>query len=164
MTKLKVSKTKAVESRNRISWDECFMRMAHVIADRSQDPSTQAGAIVVNEKNVLVGAGYNGWARGIKSEDLPWEREGDFMNTKYAYVCHAEENAIYNANAKTENGKIYCTLFPCNECAKTIIQNGIKEVIFESNKYADTPSVKASKKMFDLSGVSCRQFIRGTSK
>ena len=158
MTKLKDKKTKAVESRNRISWDECFMQMAHVIADRSQDPSTQAGAIVVNEKNILIGAGYNGWPRGIKSEDLPWEREGDFMNTKYAYVCHAEENAIYNTNAKTDGGKIYCTLFPCNECAKTIIQNGIKEVVYESDKYADVPAFMAGRKMLKLAKISMRQF------
>ncbi|MFA5773075.1 MAG: dCMP deaminase family protein [Candidatus Paceibacterota bacterium] len=150
---------KVTEARNRISWDECFIRMAHVIADRSQDPSTQAGAIVVNEKNVVVGAGYNGWPRGIKNEDLPWDREGNFENTKYAYVCHAEENAVYNANNSTEGCKIYCTLFPCNECAKTMIQNGIKEVIYESDKYANTPVIRASKRMFKLAKVTLRQYI-----
>ncbi len=145
---------------NYISWDECFMRMAHVIAERSKDPSTQAGAIVVTENNIVVGVGYNGWPRGIEAEDLPWDREGDFENTKYAYVCHAEENAVYNANNSTNNCKLYRTLFPCNECAKTIIQNGIKEVVYESDKYADTPVVKASKKMFELSGVKTRQYSR----
>jgi len=155
-----MKKTKiTTEARKRISWDECFIRMAHVIADRSQDPSTQAGAVVATENNVVVGVGYNGWPRGIKSEDLPWDREGDFENTKYAYVCHAEENAIYNANNSTEGCKIYCTLFPCNECAKTMIQNGIKEVIYESDKYADTPAVRASKKMFKLAKVAMRQYI-----
>ena len=149
---------------NYISWDECFMRIAHTIAERSKDPSTQAGAVLVNPNNVVVGMGYNGWPRGIEVEDLPWEREGEFENTKYAYVCHAEENAIYNANNVTKDCKMYCTLFPCNECAKTIIQNGVKEVIFESNKYAETPSVKASKKMFDLAKVSYRQFIREIAK
>jgi len=144
---------------NRISWDECFMKMANIIADRSQDPSTQAGAVIVNQKNVVIGVGYNGWPRGIKSEDLPWDREGDFMNTKYAYVCHAEENAIYNSNSMTEGGKIYCTLFPCNECAKTIIQNGIKEVIYESDKYADVPAFMASKKMLKLAKISLRNYI-----
>ena len=143
-----------------ISWDECFMRMAHLIAERSKDPSTQAGAVVVTENNIVVGMGYNGWPRGIEVDDLPWEREGDFENTKYAYVCHAEENSIYNSNNPTKDCKLYCTLFPCNECAKTIIQNGIKEVIYESDKYSDTPSVKASKKMFDLAGVKTRQYSR----
>ena len=100
-----------------ISWDECFMKIAFVIAERSKDPSTQAGAVIVNEKNVVVGMGYNGWPRGIESDELPWERDGSLEDTKYAYVCHAEENAIYNANNWTENCKIYCTLFPCNECA-----------------------------------------------
>jgi len=138
------------------------MQIAHVIAERSKDPSTQVGAVLVTQDNIVVGMGYNGWPRGIDVNALPWEREGDFENTKYAYVCHAEENSIYNANNITKGCKIYCTLFPCNECAKTIIQNGIKEVVFESNKYNETPEVKASIKMFDLAGVSYRQFIRGT--
>jgi len=156
----KIKNKKIIEARKRISWDECFMQMAHVIADRSQDPSTQAGAIVVNEKNILVGAGYNGWPRGIRNEDLPWDREGDFENTKYAYVCHAEENAVYNANNSTEGCKIYCILFPCNECVKTIIQNGIIEVIYESDKYkANAPSLKASKRMLKLANVPFRQYI-----
>lgn len=147
-----------------ISWDECFMRMAHVIAERSKDPSTQAGAIVVDDKNVLVGAGYNGWPRGIKNTDLPWEREGGFENTKYAYVCHAEENAIYNANNSVKNCKLYCVLFPCNECAKTAIQTGIKEIIYESDKYTHTPVVKASKKMFKLAGIKIRQYVSDYKK
>ena len=144
--------------RESISWDECFMRIAHVISERSKDPSTQAGAVVVNENNIVVGVGYNGWPRGIESNALPWEREGDFENTKYAYVCHAEENAIYNANNSTKDCKIYCTLFPCNECAKAIIQNKIKEVIYESDKYADTGSVRASKRMLKLAKISLRQY------
>lgn len=149
---------KKIAARKCISWDECFMRMAHVIAERSKDPSTQAGAVVVDDKNVVVGVGYNGWPRGIKNDALPWDKEGDFENTKYAYVCHAEENAIYNANNSTKNCKIYCVLFPCNECAKTAIQTGIKEIIYESDKYAHTSVVKASKKMFKLAGVKLRQY------
>lgn len=141
-----------------IGWDECMMRMAHVIAERSKDPSTQNGAVVATDENVIVGVGYNGWPRGIDSSALPWEREGDFEKTKYAYVCHAEENAIYNANNSTRDCKIYCTLFPCNECAKTIIQNGIREVIYESDKYKGTPAVNASKKLFKLAGVKTRHY------
>jgi len=144
--------------RKAISWDECFMRMARVISDRSKDPSTQAGAVVVDENNVVVGVGYNGFPRGIKNDALPWDKIGELDETKYAYVCHAEENSIYNANNSTKNCKIYCTLFPCNECAKTLIQNGIREVIYESDKYKDTPVVRASKKMFKLTGVKIRQF------
>jgi dCMP deaminase len=161
---MKDTKKTTTKARNRITWDECFMRIAHVIADRSQDPSTQAGAVIVNEKNIVVGVGYNGWPRGIKSESLPWEREGDFENTKYAYVCHAEENAVYNSNNSTEKCKIYCTLFPCNECAKTIIQNGIKEVIYESDKYADVPAFKASRRMLKLAKVNMRQFNHNKNK
>jgi dCMP deaminase len=156
--------TEKILPRKCISWDECFMRMAHVIAERSKDPSTQAGAVVVDENNVVIGLGYNGWPRGIKNEDLPWDREGDFENTKYAYVCHAEENAIYNANSPTKDCKIYCTLFPCNECVKTIIQNGIKEVIYESDKYADTPPIKAAKRMLKLVKIPFRQYISDYQK
>jgi len=149
---------------NAISWDECFMRMAHVISKRSKDPSTQAGATIVDQNNVVVGLGYNGFPRGVSNEDFPWEREGDFLNTKYAYVCHAEENAIYNANNTAKNCKLYCTLFPCNECAKAIIQNGIIEIIYESDKYKDIPAFVAAKKMFDASGVKYRQYISDISK
>ncbi len=143
---------------NNISWDECFMRIAKTIAERSKDPSTQAGAVVVDEKNVVVGLGYNGFPRGISSETFPWAKQGDFVNTKYAYVCHAEENAIYNANNSTKNCKIYCTLFPCNECAKTIIQNGIDEVIFESDKYHDTDICVVSRRLLDAAGIKYRQY------
>ena len=143
---------------NAISWDECFMRMANIIAQRSKDPSTQAGAVITTSQNVVVGVGYNGFPRGIESADLPWNRDGELADTKYAYVCHAEENAVYNANNSTRDCKIYCTLFPCNECAKTIIQNGIREVIYESDKYHDTPACIASRKMFDLAGVKYREY------
>ena len=143
---------------NCISWDECFMRVAHVIAERSKDPSTQAGAVIVDERNVVMGMGYNGFPRGVDNGDFPWEREGDFLNTKYAYVCHGEENAIYNSSGTVRGCKIYCTLFPCNECAKTIIQNGIIEVVFESDKYKDVPAFIAARKMFAAAGVKCTQF------
>lgn len=133
------------------------MRMAHVIADRSKDPSTQAGAVVVNQQNIVIGLGYNGWPRGIETDDLPWERDGNLYDSKYAYVVHAEENAVYNSNAQTEGCKLYCTLFPCNECAKTIIQNGITEIVFESDKYHEEEVWKASRRLLDLAGVSYRQ-------
>ncbi len=153
--------SKKLLPRKAISWDECFMRMAHVIAERSKDPSTQVGAVVVDSKNVVVGVGYNGWPRGIKNDALPWNREGSFENTKYAYVCHAEENAVYNANNKTEGCKIYCVHFPCNECTKTLIQTGIREIIYEDNKHLNTSGVRASKKMLKLTGIKIRQYISG---
>ncbi len=141
-----------------ISWDECFSLMAELIAHRSKDPSTQAGAVIVNDHKVIVGLGYNGFPRGIEDEDLPWEREGGFLDTKYAYVVHAEENAVYNSNARTAGCTIYTTLFPCNECAKTIIQNGIKEVVYMSDKYHDQDIWVASRKLFDRAGVTYRQY------
>lgn len=143
---------------NFISWDECFMRMAHVIAERSKDPSTQAGAVIADENNVVVGLGYNGMPRGVDPDKFPWEREGKLSDTKYAYVCHAEENAIYNSNKSTHGCKIYATLFPCNECAKTIIQNGIKEVIFENDKYHDDDIWVVSRRMFDAAEVKYRKY------
>ncbi|MFA6422387.1 MAG: dCMP deaminase family protein [Candidatus Buchananbacteria bacterium] len=144
---------------DRLSWDECFMQMAILISKRSADPNTQSGACIINDKNIVIGLGYNGWPRGIDTEALPWEREGDLVDTKYAYVVHAEENAIYNANAETNNSRLYCTLFPCNECSKTIIQSGIKEIIFDSDKYHDNPNWQASRKLLDLAGVKYRQYI-----
>ncbi len=149
---------------NYISWDECFMRMTHVIAERSKDPSTQNGAVIVNEKNVVVGMGYNGFPRGVGENDFPWEREGKLSDTKYAYVCHAEENAIYNANSQVRDCKIYTGLFPCNECTKALIQTGIKEVIYESDKYHDDDIWLASRKMLDAAGIKYRQYICDWSK
>lgn len=143
---------------NYISWDECFMRIAKIISYRSKDPSTQVGAVITTLENVVVGLGYNGFPRGIDNAAFPWEKEGSLEDTKYAYICHAEENAIYNANNKTQGCKIYCTLFPCNECTKTIIQNGIKEVIYESDKYIDTPSCKAALRMLKAANIKCRQY------
>lgn len=147
-----------------ISWDQCFIKIAHTIAMRSRDPNTKNGAVVVNENKIVVGLGYNGFPRGVDDTKLPWEREGEFCDTKYAYVVHAEENAIYNANAKTDGCKLYCTLFPCNECAKTIIQNGIKEVIYESDKYRDDKIWVASRKLFDLAGVKYRQVTQNLTE
>jgi len=144
-----------------ISWDECFMRMAHLIAKRSKDPNTQNGAVVIDDANVVVGLGYNGWPRGIANEALPWDswdHQGSWAGTKYAYVCHAEENAIYNANNSTKGCKLYCTLFPCNECAKTIIQTGVKEIIFDSDKYHDSDMSVAARELLDLAGIKYRQY------
>lgn len=138
------------------SWDATFMRMAHVIAERSKDPVTQAGAVVVDERNVVIGMGYNGWPRGIDADELPWHREGKESETKYAYVVHAERNALYNTSLLPRGCRIYCTLFPCNECAKTIIQLGVTEVVYASDKYHDEDKWVASRRLFDLAGVKYR--------
>jgi dCMP deaminase len=141
-----------------ISWDEYFMGVALLSAKRSKDPSTQVGACIVNEKNKIVGAGYNGLPIGCDDDEFPWEKQGDFLNTKYPYVCHAELNAILNNIGMDLSGcKIYTALFPCNECSKAIIQAGIKEVIFLSDKYEGTEPAKASKRMLDKAAVSYRK-------
>jgi len=142
-----------------LSWDEYFMGLALLSAERSKDPSTQVGACIVNPELKIVSVGYNGAPRGYDDDkDMTWERNGDFLDTKYAYVCHSELNAILNSNAPVKDCKLYVTLFPCNECAKVIIQSGIKEVIYLSDKYKGTKENAAAKKMFDACGVKYTKY------
>ena len=137
-----------------ISWDEYFMGVAKLAAFRSKDPNTQVGACIVSEDNKILSMGYNGLPIGCSDDEFPWTREGDPLENKYLYTAHSELNAILNyRGGSLEGAKMYVTLFPCNECAKAIIQAGIKTVVFESDKYADTPSVIASKRMFDAASV-----------
>jgi len=140
-----------------ISWDEYFMAVAVLSSKRSKDPNTQVGACIVSPENKIVGTGYNGFPIGCSDDDLPWGREGSPLDTKYLYVCHAELNAILNSTRNLAGCRLYVALFPCNECAKAIIQSGIRTVIYKDDKYADTDGVKASKRMFDESGVEYRQ-------
>ena len=143
-----------------ISWDEYFMGVALLAAQRSKDSHSQVGACIVSRENKILSVGYNGMPIGCNDDDMPWEREGDFLDTKYPFVCHAELNAILNQGSVNLVGsRIYVSLFPCNECAKAIIQSGIKEVIYGENKYADTDSVKASVKMFELAGVKVTKYV-----
>jgi dCMP deaminase len=143
---------------NYISWDEYFMGVALLSAKRSKDPATQVGACIVNDKNKIVGAGYNGLPAGCDDNDFPWEKQGDFLQTKYPYVCHAELNAILNNIGMDLHGcRIYTALFPCNECAKAIIQSGISEVIFLSDKYDGSDTSVAAKRMLHTAGVSYRK-------
>lgn len=143
-----------------ISWDEYFMGVAILASQRSKDPSTQVGACIVNDENKIMSVGYNGFPMGCSDDEFPWDRQGDKeSSTKYPYVCHAELNAILNAGGNSLKGcRIYVALFPCNECAKAIIQSGIKEVIYISDKYKDTDLVQASKRMLNCAGVKLTQF------
>lgn len=142
-----------------LSWDEYFMAIALLSAERSKDPNTQVGACVANEQNKIVGVGYNGFPLGCSDDVLPWNRNGEFLSTKYPYVCHAELNAVLNAiSTDLRNCRIYVGLFPCNECTKVIIQAGIQEIIYLSDKYYDTDQVRASKRMLDTADhISYRQ-------
>lgn len=140
-----------------LSWDEYFMGVAVLSSLRSKDPNTQVGACIVNQDRKIVGVGYNGFPIGCDDDMLPWDREGNWLETKYPYVCHAELNAILNSNGGNLKGcTIYVALFPCNECAKAIIQAGIKTVIYLSDKYKDSDNTIASKRMFDEAGVTYR--------
>ena len=143
---------------NYISWDEYFMGVALLASMRSKDPNTQVGACIVDSENRILSTGYNGFPEGCSDDEFPWNRDGDFECTKYPYVVHAELNAILNARGKNlTNSKIYVGLFPCNECAKAIIQSGIKEVIYLSDKYADTDGTKVSKRMLKAAGINLVQ-------
>ena len=138
-----------------ISWDEYFMGIAILASKRSKDPNTQVGACIVSPDNITISTGYNGMPKGCSDDEFPWARTGEEIDTKYPFVVHAELNAILNANGRDLRGsRLYVALFPCNECAKAIIQCGIKEVIYMSDKYSGTMGNLASKKMLQVAGVN----------
>lgn len=142
-----------------ITWDEYFMGVAILSGMRSKDPSTQVGACIVSNDNKILSMGYNGLPKGCSDDDFPWSREGEPLNNKYFYTTHSELNAILNYRGTSlEGSKLYVSLFPCNECAKAIIQAGIKTIVYENDKYAETPAVIASKRMLDAAGVRYYQY------
>lgn len=144
-----------------ISWDEYFMGVAMLSAMRSKDPNTQVGACIVSSENKILSMGYNGFPAGCSDDEYPWAREGDPLESKYFYSTHGELNAILNyRGGSLEGAKMYVTLFPCNECAKAIIQAGIKTLVYDSDKYGDSPSVIASKRMLASAGVRCYRYER----
>ena len=143
-----------------ISWDDYFMSICVLSSQRSKDPSTKVGACIVNSRNHIIGIGYNGFPIGCSDSKLPWSKNNDeWLNNKYAYVVHSEVNAIMNSDSRiTSDCRMYVSLFPCNECAKLIIQSGIKELIYKDDKNWDTKEVIAARTMFDLSGVKYIKF------
>ena len=144
-----------------ITWDEYFMGVAKLSAMRSKDPNTQVGACIVSQDNKILSMGYNGFPKGCSDDEFPWCREGDPLDNKYMYTAHSELNAILNyRGGSLENAKLYVTLFPCNECAKAIIQAGITTVVYDDDKYATSASVIASKRMFDAAGVRYYRYQR----
>ena len=140
-----------------ISWEDYFMGLAHLSALRSKDPNTQVGACIIDSENKVVSIGYNGMPRGCDDREFPWDREGGILDTKYAFVVHAELNAILNSPRSVKDCTLYVSLFPCNECAKAIIQSGIRKIVYESDKYAGTEGNIASKKMLEEAGVELVQ-------
>ena len=144
-----------------ISWDEYFMGVAELSAMRSKDPHTQVGCCIVSEDHKILSMGYNGFPRGCSDDDFPWKREGPPLEMKYFYTTHSELNAILNyRGGSLEGASLYVTLFPCNECAKAIIQAGIREIVYDSDKYENEPSTIASKRMLKAAGVSIRKYVR----
>lgn len=146
-----------MRERSVLSWDQYFMAMAHLAAFRSKDPSTQVGACIINPQKRVVGMGYNGFPRGCDDDVYSWEREGQFLETKYPFVVHAELNAILNSIQSLAGCTLYVSLFPCNECAKAIIQSGITRVVYESDKYCGSEGNIASKRMFQDAGIELIQ-------
>ena len=145
--------------KDHISWDEYFMGIAVLSSMRSKDPNTQVGACIVSPEKKIIGVGYNGFPIGCSDDDLPWERDGEWIETKYPYVCHAELNAILNSTISSLKGAtLYVALFPCNECAKAIIQTGIKELVYLSDKYAGGTIYLASRKLLEMAGVKVRAY------
>ena len=142
-----------------ISWDECFMEMAKTVAKRSKDPNTQAGAIIVDRNRQIIASGYNGWIKGVEEGIFPWNRVGPFLQTKYPYVVHCEENAIYRSMKEVRGGTLYTTLYPCNECAKSIIQTGIVEVVYLEDKYPEKDEWIASKRLLEIAGIKVRKYL-----
>lgn len=138
---------------NYLEWDEYFMGIAFLSAMRSKDPSTQVGACIIDEDKKIIGIGYNGFPVGSSDDKMPWGKEGNFLDTKYPYVVHAELNAILNSIKSLKNCTIYVTHFPCNECAKAIVQSGIKKVVYFSDKHKHLDSSKASKMILENAGV-----------
>ena len=144
-----------------ISWDEYFMGVANLAGMRSKDPNTQVGACIVSNDNKILSMGYNGFPMGCSDDIFPWKNEGEALDNKYFYTTHSELNAILNyRGGSLEGAKIYVTLFPCNECAKAIIQAGIKTIVYDCDKYASTPAVMASKRMLDAAGVTQIRYQR----
>jgi dCMP deaminase len=142
-----------------ITWDEYFMGVSILSGMRSKDPNTQVGACIVSEDNKILSMGYNGLPKGCSDDEFPWVRDGGELETKYLYTTHSELNAILNYRGGSLDGaKLYVSLFPCNECAKAIIQSGIKTIVYDSDKYDGTPSVVASKRMLDAAGVRYYQY------
>lgn len=146
--------------RDNITWDEYFMGVALLSSKRSKDPNTKVGACIVNEDKKIIGIGYNGMPFGCSDTIFPWanDKNKEYLDTKYPYVVHAEPNAILNANSSVKGSTLYVTLFPCNECAKLVIQSGIKEIVYMSDKYHDSPSSVASRRMFDSAGIKYTKF------
>jgi len=143
-----------MKRKNYITWDEYFMGVSMLSGMRSKDPNTQVGACIVSDDNKILSVGYNGFPIGCSDDEFPWSREGEGMDTKYPFVTHSELNAILNYRGGSLAGsKLYVSLFPCNECAKAIIQSGIRAIVYADDKYDGTPSVLASKKMLDAAGV-----------
>lgn len=149
--------SKETKDTNYLSWDNYFMGVALLSSMRSKDPNTKVGACIVNQSKRIIGIGYNGLPYGCSDDEYPWGREGDFLDSKYPYVVHAEPNAILNATTSLEGATLYVTLFPCHECVKLIIQSGIKEIVYMSDKYCNTESNIAGKRMLASANVKYRQ-------
>nr|XP_021190463.2 deoxycytidylate deaminase isoform X2 [Helicoverpa armigera] len=137
-----------------ISWQDYFMAVACLAAQRSKDPDTQVGACIVNKDNRIISIGYNGLPNGYPDDEFTWAKKDKL------YVCHAEMNAIVNKNCSDVKGcHIYVNLFPCNECAKIIIQSGIRKVYYLSDEKNDKPKYQVAEKMFEVANIKVEKYV-----
>lgn len=143
---------------NYISWNSYFMGLALLSSQRSKDPSTQVGACIASDDNRVLSMGYNGFPNGCSDDEFPWDAEGEMLEIKNTFVCHAELNAILNAGGNVRGSTIYVTFFPCHECTKAIIQSGIKKIVYIDDRNHQKPSIVASRKMLRSAGVEFREY------
>lgn len=141
-----------------LEWEEYFMELAKLTAKRSKDPVTQVGAVIVNKNKRVIGLGYNGFIDIPDNDKLfPWTKNSNnYEEIKYSYVIHAEANAILNSTSSIKDSTLYVTLFPCRECAKLIIQSGIKKIV-----YLDYKEDLASLRMFKAANIEIIQYKKG---
>lgn len=139
---------KELSNKECISWDNCFMGIALLLRLRSRDTNTKVGACLVNDRNEIISIGYNDFPLPETGIEFSWKRDGQYLQTKYPYVCHAELNTLISAKGDTRNSKMYITSFPCSECAKAIIQAGVQRVIYSGDDCSNSNSSVAALELF----------------
>jgi len=154
-----------MKRKNYISWDEYFMGIAELSAQRSKDPKTQVGCCIVDSKTRhILSIGYNGLPYGMNDDDFSWEDSEDQLKSKHSYVVHAEANAILNASQSIDGALVYITMFPCNECAKLLAQKRVKKIIYRDSKYFDKVEGKIAINILSNAGIEIIQYLKGEEK
>lgn len=130
------------------NWSEYFMAIARTVSIRSKDPNTKVGAVLVDKDNRIIGTGYNGFPQAMIETPELWQRP-----IKYEYVVHAEVNCILHSTSNTKNSSLFVTMYPCKDCAKLIVNAGVKRIIYADDKYKN----EISEHIFNSCGINVRQ-------